>query len=114
MKSHYAPRTPLTLLPPEELFRRPHDPAGAWLFFDGVSRNRWLAGRNMAKKELEHIRILSETGDMIEAAANLFGLLHEMDGWGVSRIYAEQARDEGLGPAINDRLSRAAAAEGER
>jgi hypothetical protein len=36
-------------------------------------------------------------------------MLHEMDALGASCIYAEQVRDEGLGPAINDRLFRAAA-----
>jgi L-threonylcarbamoyladenylate synthase len=114
MKSHYAPRTALTLLSREDLFRLPYDPAGAWLFFDGASRNRWLAGRDIRAEGRARVRVLSETGDMAEAAANLFGLLHEMDGWGASRIYAEQVRDEGLGPAVNDRLSRAAAAERER
>jgi L-threonylcarbamoyladenylate synthase len=55
------------------------------------------------------VRVLSETGDLSEAAANLFGMLHEMDALGASRIHAERVRDEGLGPAINDRLFRAAA-----
>jgi L-threonylcarbamoyladenylate synthase len=57
----------------------------------------------------ERVRALSETGNMAEAAANLFGILHEMDALGVSRIYAERVREEGLGPAINDRLFRASA-----
>jgi L-threonylcarbamoyladenylate synthase len=51
---------------------------------------------------------LSRSGDTLEAAANLFDLLHRLDHPGVSRIHAEAAPSEGLGPAINDRLSRAA------
>jgi L-threonylcarbamoyladenylate synthase len=45
---------------------------------------------------------------MTEAAARLFGILHEMDGLGASCILAERVRDAGLGRAINDRLSKAA------
>jgi L-threonylcarbamoyladenylate synthase len=111
LKSHYAPRTPLTLLSPEEMFRLPPDLAGAYLFFDGPSRDHWLARRDTGPVARSRVRVLSERGDLTEAAANLFGLLHEMDGWGLSRVYAERVPDEGLGPAINDRLSRAAAAE---
>jgi L-threonylcarbamoyladenylate synthase len=112
LKSHYAPRTPLTVLSPEEMLRLPPDPAGACLFFDGPSRDHWLARRDTGPAEQRRIRVLSERGDLTQAAANLFGLLHEMDGWGLSRVYAERVRDEGLGPAINDRLFRAAAAKG--
>jgi L-threonylcarbamoyladenylate synthase len=114
LDSHYAPRTGLTLLAPEEMAVLPFDPAGACLFFDGVSRDRWLAGpgRNAgaaAGKHSPRIRVLSETGDLREAAAGLFEILHELDGLGAARIYAEQVRPEGLGPAINDRLFRASA-----
>jgi L-threonylcarbamoyladenylate synthase len=111
LKSHYAPRTPLTLLSRDEMLKLPADPAGARLFFDGPARDQWLARQKAGPVEKNHLRVLSERGDMAEAAANLFGALHEMDGWGLSRIYAERVRDEGLGPAINDRLFRAAAAE---
>lgn len=52
---------------------------------------------------------LSATGDLVEAAANLFGLLHEIDATGVSRIAVAPIPHHGLGEAINDRLLRAAA-----
>jgi len=52
---------------------------------------------------------LSATGDLTEAAANLFRLLHEMDATGVARIAVAPVPHRGLGEAINDRLSRAAA-----
>ncbi len=52
---------------------------------------------------------LSARGDVIEAAANLFRLLHEMDGLGVKAIAVAPIPNEGLGEAINDRLRRAAA-----
>jgi len=51
---------------------------------------------------------LSESGDLIEAAANLFGHLHALDGRG-QPICIAPIPDHGLGAAINDRLRRAAA-----
>ena len=52
---------------------------------------------------------LSARGDVIEAAANLFRMLHELDGLGVKAIAVAPIPLEGLGEAINDRLRRAAA-----
>ena len=55
---------------------------------------------------------LSPSGDLREAAARLFALLHEADARGVSQIAVAPVPDEGLGRAINDRLRRAAAPRG--
>ena len=52
---------------------------------------------------------LSATGDLVEAAASLFRLLHEIDATGVQRIAVAPIPHHGLGEAINDRLLRAAA-----
>ena len=52
---------------------------------------------------------LSAKGDLVEAAANLFRLLHEIDATGVARIAVAPVPHHGLGEAINDRLLRAAA-----
>jgi L-threonylcarbamoyladenylate synthase len=52
---------------------------------------------------------LSSSGDLVEAAASLFRLLHEIDATGVSRIAVAPIPHQGLGEAINDRLLRAAA-----
>jgi len=58
---------------------------------------------------------LSPLGDLVEAAANLFGFLHELDDQantsGVPEITVAPIPDHGLGAAINDRLKRAAAAK---
>ena len=51
---------------------------------------------------------LSEEGDLIEAAANLFAYLRELDACGAHAIAVMPVPDEGLGAAINDRLRRAA------
>lgn len=52
---------------------------------------------------------LSATGDLIEAAARLFDLLHEADASPSAAIAVAPVPDEGIGKAINDRLRRAAA-----
>lgn len=52
---------------------------------------------------------LSARGDLTEAAANLFGHLHQLDAMGAKRIAVAPIPDHGLGVAINDRLRRAAA-----
>jgi len=54
-------------------------------------------------------RNLSASGDLIEAAANLFRMLHELDETGAKSIAVAPIPHEGLGEAINDRLRRAAA-----
>ena len=52
---------------------------------------------------------LSPSGDLAEAAANLFGFLKRADQTGASGIAVTPVPDHGLGEAINDRLKRAAA-----
>lgn len=52
---------------------------------------------------------LSPTGDTVEAAANLYRMLRELDATGVGTIAVAPIPDSGLGEAINDRLVRAAA-----
>ncbi|TIW69723.1 MAG: translation factor Sua5, partial [Mesorhizobium sp.] len=55
------------------------------------------------------LRNLSETGDLREAAANLFAYMQDLDRSGATTIAVEPIPFDGLGEAINDRLSRAAA-----
>lgn len=52
---------------------------------------------------------LSPTGDLNEAAANLFAFLRQLDRPDVRAIAVMPIPDTGLGSAINDRLRRAAA-----
>jgi len=53
--------------------------------------------------------ILSPSGNIEEAAQNLFSALRSFDKMPVNAILAELVPDTGLGKAINDRLRRAAA-----
>jgi L-threonylcarbamoyladenylate synthase len=51
---------------------------------------------------------LSPSGDLVEAAANLFSALRELDTAGATAIAVMPIPRAGLGEAINDRLQRAA------
>ncbi|MHA6691867.1 L-threonylcarbamoyladenylate synthase [Devosia sp. A449] len=55
------------------------------------------------------MRNLSAGGDLREAARNLFSMLHELDATGAGVIAVAPIPEMGLGEAINDRLTRAAA-----
>jgi L-threonylcarbamoyladenylate synthase len=52
---------------------------------------------------------LSKSGDLVEAAANLFAHLHALDDAGAAVIAVAPIPETGLGLAIADRLRRAAA-----
>ena len=52
---------------------------------------------------------LSPSGDLTEAAANLFAYLRQLDARTEGRIAVARVPERGLGRAINDRLARAAA-----
>ncbi|GGH76310.1 L-threonylcarbamoyladenylate synthase [Phaeocystidibacter marisrubri] len=57
----------------------------------------------LAEKQL----ILSKTGDLREAAKNLFRHLRALDNMEIEAAVVEMVPNEGLGKAINDRLKRA-------
>ncbi len=54
-------------------------------------------------------RNLSPSGDTVEAAANLYRMLRELDATTATTIAVSPVPETGLGEAINDRLRRAAA-----
>jgi L-threonylcarbamoyladenylate synthase len=107
LKSHYAPGTPLLAHGDTRLMAADKD--SACLFFDGASRDNWLASpTGPLPPRVATVAVLSETGNMEEAASRLFEILHELDKSGVKQIHAQLAPETGLGRAINDRLRRAA------
>jgi L-threonylcarbamoyladenylate synthase len=95
LSSHYAPRSAL------RLGVKRVRPGEALLAFGPALPE----GAGTAAAVLN----LSEEGDLIEAAANLFAYLRELDACGASAIAVTPIPDQGLGAAINDRLRRAAA-----
>ena len=108
LKSHYAPRTPLSALSREEIIDQPYEKKAAYLFFDGLTKDAWL--KSQKPPEFAEIRVLSETGQAIEAASRLFETLHELDNGRIFRIFAQLAPSQGLGTAINDRILRGSSA----
>ncbi|MDP6706100.1 MAG: L-threonylcarbamoyladenylate synthase [Alphaproteobacteria bacterium] len=92
LESHYAPRLPLRLAATSVAADE------ALLAFGPEVPEGGLARLN-----------LSEDGDLVAAAANLFSHLHELDASGARVIAVMAVPEEGLGRAINDRLRRAGA-----
>ncbi len=97
LKSHYAPKIPLVTGKLEELLSTYADKKNAVLTFTESVRSA-----NCIANE-----ILSPSGDLHEAARNLFTALRKLDNSGAEIILAEKFPDHGLGLAINDRLERA-------
>lgn len=104
LPSHYSPRVPLYLYPSGGLGALAGRKDEAALFFSADTRD--AASSGVAGK-WGALRVLSESGDPLEAAAALFAALHELDSLGLSAIRAERAPQAGLGHAINDRLYKA-------
>lgn len=95
LPQHYAPSTPIRLIEFERV--APGDRAGAAALAFREAPSGYAAAR-----------VLSPKGDLREAAAHFFELLHELDGERVTRIDAEALPERGLGSAIMERLRRAA------
>ncbi|MCE9508716.1 MAG: threonylcarbamoyl-AMP synthase [Alphaproteobacteria bacterium] len=102
---HYAPKTPLRL-------RAVDIKPGEALLAFGPARFMGVQGGGAAKDlpRSAHLN-LSEQGDLNEAAANLFAMLHQLDSGGFKAIAVMDIPEMGLGMAINDRLRRAAVAQ---
>lgn len=94
LASHYAPRSPV------RLNATTIEPGEALLAFGSSA----VAGVDKAAAVLN----LSRRGDLVEAAANLFRHLRELDARGALQIAVMPIPNQGLGEAINDRLRRAA------
>ncbi|OYZ99377.1 MAG: threonylcarbamoyl-AMP synthase [Rhizobiales bacterium 17-65-6] len=95
LASHYAPRAPVRLEAGHVA------PGEALLTFAGA--------RPPGSAEAGLVLDLSPAGSLVEAAANLYGALRDLDARGVPAIAVVPLPREGLGEAIADRLGRAAA-----
>ena len=63
--------------------------------------------RKIPDKKITYQEVLSKSGDLKEAATNLYAALHRLDKNNLDIIIAERFPDTGLGRTINDRLERA-------
>jgi len=91
LANHYAPTTPVRLNAQE-------CQANEGLLAFGPNP---LNGAKITKN-------LSPTGDLLEAASNLFAMLHALDAEHCATIATMAIPEHGIGLAINDRLRRAA------
>ncbi len=102
---HYAPRARLRLnavdvAPGEALL------AFGSLKFMGIQGGGWAKDLPFNK-----LKNLSETGDIDEAAHNLFLHLHDLDQSGATTVAVMPIPETGIGVAVNDRLRRACQAQ---
>jgi len=91
LESHYAPSKPLRLNATD------------------IKSGEALLAFSSPVKGAQCVENLSDSGDLREAAANLFRMLRKLDASRAQSIAVMPIPEEGLGIAINDRLKRAAA-----
>ncbi len=98
LSKHYAPATATFLESDVAVFIKnfPEKRIG-FLLFD----------KKIESSIVSHQEILSEKGDLKEAASNLYAAMHRLDKLDLDMIVAERFPDFGLGRSINDRLERA-------
>ena len=97
LMSHYAPKKPLFIGDiPEMLSRFPNQHVLV------ISFQKAYTDARVAQNW-----VLSPTGNLAEAAQNLFAALREADAADTQVILSEEVPEKGLGRAINDRLRRA-------
>ena len=100
---HYAPRTKVRLNAVDV-------EQGEALLAFGSIKFMGIRGGGAAKDMPEQsLRNLSDTGDLTEAASNLFRMLRELDQPAHKAIAVMNIPDRELGIAINDRLKKAEA-----
>jgi len=97
LAKHYSPRTQLIL----------SDDVLETIKGLGGQKIGVLAFYKSDFAEARKVIALSETGDLNEAAKNLFAALHRLDQEDLDVIVAQRFPNEGLGISINDRLERA-------
>ena len=96
LKSHYSPRKPLYILSETTIVL----PQNAGLLAISPNSTTVTAPQTI---------YLSETGDLLQVAANLFAALHSMEeNPSVAEIYVQLVPEIGIGAAIMDRLRKAA------
>lgn len=98
LAKHYAPKTKTYLVDDvkEFLANYTNVSVGVLKYKDSIE-----------SEVIKQVELLSPTGDLNEAAANLYSALHSLDQLALDMIVAERFPDNGLGKSINDRLERA-------
>lgn len=98
LSRHYAPNTKTYLVDDAKTFSQqfPNQKIGVIIFNSTIEADN-----------IKALKILSEKGDLQEAASKLYSTMHELDTLDLDIIIAERFPNTGLGKSINDRLTRA-------
>jgi L-threonylcarbamoyladenylate synthase len=96
MPNHYAPKTPFSLVAQfdEEMINS-----------NDIGVMLW---QPQERKFTGPVELLSKTGNIAEAATNLYAAIRRLDNLRLKRIVATKAPNYGIGIAINNRLEKAA------
>jgi len=98
LESHYSPLKPFIILN-----------ASTQVHKEGAGLIQFSATSSMFDFHFDKRLMLSKNGDMLEAASNLFELLHQFESDpDISFIYMEPITENGIGVAIMDRAKKAA------
>ena len=96
LKKHYAPDTKIEFLLKNTKINK--NKKNGLIVFSNLPENRTL---------FSHIEVLSPSGDLNEAARNLFSILYKLDKMKLAKIYVEKVPEKDIGIAIMDRLKKA-------
>jgi len=100
LASHYAPRTPVRLLPADKLLPALHQT-------DIPAQGLAVYSRRSAP-DRAGLRWRAMPDDAVAVAHELFSVLRQLDGWQVAEIWVEQPPDHPAWEGVADRLRRAA------
>jgi L-threonylcarbamoyladenylate synthase len=100
LKRHYATQTRLEIADERSENLAPDEKTGLLSLLPPENPQKYAA-----------IEVLSPSGNLREAASNLFRALRRLDALSLDRIVARPVREEGLGLAIMDRLRRCSTTE---
>ncbi|MGB6103725.1 MAG: L-threonylcarbamoyladenylate synthase [Pusillimonas sp.] len=106
LKAHYAPRTPLRVLPLQQLL----DLASQGLPGSSAGRTAAIVFDLASRRAAAGVDWLECARDPARYARDLYALLRRLDGQGYDRILLEQPPHTAAWQAVNDRIGRAAAA----
>jgi L-threonylcarbamoyladenylate synthase len=93
-KKHYSPAKKLIIVRDEDEIKISED-AG------------YISFKDRPLKKYRFSAVLSEKGDLYEAASNLFDILNKAEDASIKKIYVQRVPLNGIGFAIMDRLKRA-------
>ncbi len=97
LKQHYAPETPMILFDKEKSAN----------YAKNLKIGRVFFGENPTTESFCEVRYLSKTGDLAQAATNLYAIMRDLDKLNLDLIIIDSVPNKGIGVGINDRLKRA-------